>query len=144
MMSESLTITFNGLTFSESDIINKKLLEKMIEEEAARIHNSDEARNGRTLAIIKERVKQGKIAELYMIENFEFKEADIMWHDLIDRDGDYTEIKAYSNIWDEYAPQVAKDLKRYRSIEKFKSKWYLLFSVDDRNIYKFISKIKIK
>jgi hypothetical protein len=137
-------MTFEGLTFSEEDILDRQRLEEMITEEAIRIHNSDEARNGRSLETIKERVRQGKVAELYLIENFGYEEADIIWHDLKDSEGDYTEVKAYSNIWDEHAPQVNKDLKRYRAVEKFKSKWYLLFSVDDRNIYKFISKIRIK
>ncbi len=137
-------MTFEGLVFHPDDIRDKERLEKMIDEEASRIYHSDEARFGRTLNQIRESVRQGKIAELMLIERFGYEEADIMWHDLKDPSGDYTEVKAYSNVWDEHAPQVTKDLKRYRTISKFKSKWYLLFSVDDRNFYKFVSKIKIK
>jgi hypothetical protein len=143
-MSELQTTIFNGLTFTEADIIDTDRLEKMTESEAVRIFNSEEARFGRSLETIRERVRQSKIAELYMIENYKFEEADIMWHDLKSSDGEYTEVKAYKNIWDEYAPSVTRDLKRYRSVEKFQSKWYLLFSVDDGNIYRFVSKIKIK
>ena len=135
---------FDGFEFSEDDIKDKDRLALMVEDEASRIYQSDEARWGRSLEEIKAKVRQGKIAELMMIENFNYEEADIMWHDLKSTDGEYTEVKAYSKIWDEYAPQVSKDLKRYRSMSKFKSKWYILFSVDDRNIYKFIAKIKIK
>jgi hypothetical protein len=135
---------FDGFEFSEDDIKDKERLALMVEDEASRIYQSDEARWGRTLEEIKAKVRQGKIAELMMIENFNYEEADIMWHDLKSPDGEYTEVKAYSKIWDAYAPQVSKDLKRYRSMSKFKSKWYILFSVDDRNIYKFIAKIKIK
>lgn len=137
-------MTFEGLVFHPDDIRDKERLEKMIDEEASRIYQSDEARFGRTLNQIRESVRQGKVAELMLIERFGYEEADIMWHDLKDPSGDYTEVKAYSNVWDEHAPQVTKDLKRYRTISKFKSKWYLLFSVDDRNFYKFVSKIKIK
>ena len=137
-------MTFEGLVFHPDDIKDKERLERMIEEESSRIYRSDEARMGRTLNQIKDSVRQGKVAELMLIEKFGYEEADIMWHDLKDPSGEYTEVKAYSNIWDEHAPQVSKDLKRYRKIAKFKSKWYLLFSVDDRNFYKFVSKIKIK
>lgn len=144
MTLELPTEIFKGIQFSEADIVDKSRLERMIEGEAVRIYNSDEARMGRSLDLIKERVRQGKVAELYMIENFGYEEAGIMWHDLKDPHGDYVEVKAYSNIWDEHAPQVFKDLKRYRKIQKFKSKWYLLFSVDDKNIYTFISIIRIK
>jgi hypothetical protein len=133
---------FDGLTFHVDDIKDKDRLNKMIEEEAIRIHQSDEARNGRSLNQIRESVRQGKVAELYLIENYEYEEAGISWHDLVDPEGIYTEVKAYK-IWDENAPQVAKDLKRYRSISKFQSKWYILFSVNE-NFYKFIAKIKIK
>jgi hypothetical protein len=142
-----MTISDEGLkyvTFSEADIIDKDRLERKIEDEATRIYQSDEARYGRTLEQIKEKVRQGKVAELFLIEKCCYEEADIMWHDLKNSEGEYTEVKAYSNIWDHHAPQVAKDLKRYRSISKFKSKWYILFSVDDRNFYKFIAKMKIK
>jgi hypothetical protein len=135
---------FDGLEFSEADIKDLARLDKMVADEANRIYLSDEARHGRSLEEISIKVKQGKIAELMMIENFNYEEADIMWHDLKSSDGEYTEVKAYSKIWDEYAPQVSKDLKRYRSISKFKSKWYLLFSVGEGNIYRFIAKIKIK
>jgi len=137
-------MTFEGLVFHPDEIKDKQRLERMIEDEASRIYRSDEARLGRTMNQIKESVRQGKIAELMLIERFGYEEADIMWHDLKDPSGDYTEVKAYSNVWDEHAPQVSKDLKRYRNISKFKSKWYLLFSVDDGNFYKFVSKIKIK
>lgn len=137
-------MTFEGLVFHPDDIKDKERLERMIEEESSRIYRSDEARMGRTLNQIKDSVRQGKVAELMLIEKFGYEEADITWHDLKDPSGEYTEVKAYSNIWDEHAPQVSKDLKRYREIAKFKSKWYLLFSVDDRNFYKFVSKIKIK
>jgi hypothetical protein len=135
---------FDGFEFSEKDIKDKERLNRMVEDEAARIYQSDEARWGRSLEEITAKVRQGKVAELMMIENFDYEEADLMWHDLKSSEGEYTEVKAYSKIWDEYAPQVSKDLKRYRSMSKFKSKWYILFSVDDRNIYKFIAKIKIK
>lgn len=130
--------------FNEADIVDKNRLEMMIDDEASRIYQSDEARLGRTLETIRKKVRQGKIAELMLIEKFGYEEADIMWHDLKNEWGEYTEVKAYSNIWDEHAPQVTKDLERYRSNPKFKSKWYILFLVDDRNFYKFIAKIKIR
>lgn len=135
---------FDGIVFSEEDLKDIERLEMMVESESVRIYQSDEARKGRSLEDIRSKVRQGKIAELYLIENYGYLESDIMWHDLIDPMGDYTEVKAYSGLWDEHAPQVTRDLKRYRSISKFKSKWYLLFSVDKRNFYKFIAKIKIK
>lgn len=143
-MLESPTKTVSGLTFSEEDIQDRERLDRMVESEAIRIHSSADTRRSRSLEAIRRLVRQGKVAELYLIENFGYSEADLMWHDLKDSEGEYTEVKAYSKIWDENAPQVAKDLKRYRSLEIFKSRWYILFSVDERNIYKFISKIKIK
>lgn len=135
---------FDGLVFSEKDIKDLDRLERMIETESLRIYHSDESNRGRSLDQIFQKVKQGKIAELYLIENFNYSEADILWHDLLDSNGVYTEVKAYSKIWNEHAPQVIEDLKRYRKIEKFLSKWYILFSVDEKNFYKFIAKIRIK
>lgn len=145
MMSELRTTTFEGVTFREEDILDRQRLEEMTEREAVRIYNSDVSRNGRSFEDIKGKVRQGKVAELYLIENFGYEEADLVWHDLKSPEGEYTEVKAYAKVWDEHAPQVSRDLKRYRTFSVFKSTWYILFSVDqDRNIYKFIAKIRIK
>lgn len=130
------------MKFTIEDIKDKNRLEKMIEKEAKAIHSSEVSRHGRNLDDIKFSVRQGKIAELYLIENHGYKEADIKWHDLKDNDGNYTEVKAY-DVWSKDAPFVQRDLQRYRNEKWCKSKWYMLFKVKDGQ-YELLDKIQIK
>ena len=57
------------IRFTESDIKDKERLEKMIKKEAKHIFESEKSRANRDLETIEFFVRQGKIAELYMIES---------------------------------------------------------------------------
>lgn len=131
------------MKFTIEDIKDRERLERMIEKEALQIYNSSQARRGRDLDTVKFCVRQGKIAELYLIENCGYEESDIKWHDLKDSEGNYVEVKAYNNVSHKDVPFVQKDLKRYRSESWSKSKWYILFN-HDYGEYTLVEKIKIK
>lgn len=128
--------------FTEHDIKDKERLERMIQVEAYEIHRSQTSRKYRTYNDIEKVVRQGKIAELYMIENYNFREADKKYHDLISPNGNYIEVKAYS-VYDSNAPYVQKDLQRYRKENWNISKWYILFSVWD-GVYTYLETINIE
>lgn len=130
-----------GVQFTENDIKDKDRLMTMIEKEAQMIFNSSIANRGRTLDDIKQSVKQGKIAELWLIENYGFLEADKKWHDLKNAEGEYIEVKAY-HVTDSGAPYVQKDIKRIKDEKWNTSKWYMLFKYD-YGTYFFLEKIQI-
>ena len=131
------------MQFTIEDIKDKTRLQRMIDIESNSIFNSPVARNNRSLEDIKHSVTQGKVAELYLIENTRFNEADLKWHDLKDPiTGTYIEVKAY-DIRNVEAPSVQNDLKRYRSASWCKSKWYVLFKVHEGK-YELLEKILIK
>jgi hypothetical protein len=131
------------MKFREEDIRNKERLERMVKKEAEAIFSSPAARNGRDLETIEFCVKQGKIAELYLIENCGYDEADKKWHDLLDETGEYTEVKAYNNVWSKDAPFVEKDLRRLKNEGWNFSKWYMLFTVVDGE-YELLDKIQVR
>ena len=131
------------MKFTENDIQDKERLQRMVRKEAEQIFNSPAARKGRDLETIEIFVKQGKVAELFLIENFGYIESDIKWHDLKDISGEYTEVKAYTNTPNASVPYVEKDLKRYREASWSNSKWYILFNVND-GVYEFVEKLKIR
>ena len=131
------------MKFTIDDIKDKERLDKMVEKEANAIYSSPVARKGRTMEDVKFAVKQGKVAELYLIENMGYQEADIKFHDLKDPNtGEYYEVKSYS-VSNRNAPFVEKDLKRLKNESWCKSKWYLLFNFYCGQ-YEFIEKIQIK
>lgn len=130
------------MKFTVNDIKDKDRLEKMVEKEANQIYNSCIARRGRDLDTIKFTVRQGKIAELYLIENAGYQEADIKWHDLKDENGDYIEVKAY-NVLSKDAPFVQRDIMRYKNGSWNKSKWYMLFKVKNGE-YELLEKIRLR
>lgn len=133
----------NIVTFTENDIHDKERLERMVEKEAAVIFNSPSARKDRDYDTVKFCVKQGKVAELYLIENFGYEEADKKYHDLKDPiSGEYAEVKAYS-IHSADVPAVKRDLKRLRTENWNISKWYYLFKYSEGN-YELLEKIKVK
>jgi hypothetical protein len=130
------------MKFTEKDIQDMARLERMVEREAKAIFNSPCARKNRTYEEIYAAVKQGKIAELYLIENYGYEEAGKQWHDLIDSDGDYTEVKAYA-VYTTDAPSVIRDLNRLRNENWNVSKWYMLFQCIGGE-YELLEKIQIR
>ena len=130
------------MKFTIDDIKDRERLERMVEKEALQINRSEFSRRGRSLDDIKFAVRQGKVAELYLIENHGYIESDIKYHDLKDINGDYTEVKAY-NVWGKDAPFVQKDLRRYREEKWSKSKWYMLFKYENGQ-YELLDKIQIR
>lgn len=129
-------------SFTQDDIRDKELLERLIEEETKRIFNSEKARRGRSYDEIFANVKQGKVAEMYMVENENFVFSDIKWHDLKNTDEEYCEVKAY-DVNDETAHSVIKDLERYRTEGWSKAIWYYLFQYRSAT-YKLLAIIRIK
>jgi hypothetical protein len=130
------------IKFTADDIVDKEKLEKMIQREAEEIFNSENSRKGRDLETIKMSVRQGKVAELYLIENFGYHEAHRKWHDLLNRDGEYVEVKAY-NTTSSKAPFVEKDLRKIRNEGWNHSSWYILFKFKDGQ-YEFLEKIRVR
>ena len=130
------------MRFTIDDIRNRERLEQMVKAEADAIFNSPEARKNRTYDAIYASVQQGKVAELWLIENEGYEEADKRWHDLKDVCGEYVEVKAYS-INDSGSPFVQKDLKRLRTEGWNTSKWYMLFKYD-YGVYTFLEKIQLR
>ena len=131
------------MKFTIDDIKDKERLERMVKKEAQAIFDSPQARKERTYQEVENCVRQGKVAELYLIENHGFQEADKRWHDLKDpSNGEYSEVKAY-NIWSSGAPGVQRDLKRLRDEKWNISKWYYLFKCQD-GMYELLEKIQIR
>ena len=130
------------VVFTEKDIRNRPLLESMILKESMSIFSSDPARKGRTLAEIKRTVRQGKIAEVWLSENTNLKLSDDRYHDLVDSEGNFIEVKAY-NVYNSSAPYVQSDLKRIRESTWNRSKWYYLFQHRNGE-YQFLEKISIR
>ena len=131
-----------AMKFTENDILDKDLLERMVEQEAQDIYSSEAARKGRDFESVKLSVRQGKIAELYLIENYGHKKATKKWHDLINPEGEYVEVKAY-NTTTSKAPFIERDLMRIKREGWNKATWYVIFKcVDGR--YELLEKIRIR
>jgi hypothetical protein len=131
----------NNVKFTENDIKDKERLENMIAKEATQIFDNPQNRYGRDYDTIKYCVRQGKVAELYLIENFGYQESEIKYHDVV-KNGEHSEVKAY-NITSSTAPCVEKDLRRYRNAAWSKAKWYIIFKCVD-GVYELLDIIKIK
>jgi hypothetical protein len=129
------------MKFTEEDIRDKDRLERMVQEESEHIFSSVIARKGRTLAEVQSSVRQGKVAELWLIENEGYVEAGKRWHDLRDENGDLVEVKAYS-VNDTGAPMVQRDLKRIREEGWNTSRWYILFKYE-YGTYELLEKIEV-
>ena len=133
-----------GTRFTLSDIKNRDLLNREVETEALRIFNSPKARRDRSLAKIKSDTVQGKTAEIWLSENFNFTLAPDIYHDLIDEDGNYVEVKAYTGISNSENSIWLQDvLNRIRNGNWNKSKYLLLFNYNQGE-YTFLEKIKIR
>lgn len=114
---------------------------KLVKEEALRIFESERARKGRTYEQIEKSVFQGKVAELFLIENHGYLPAERKYHDLKDLEGNYIEVKAYKNASFE-SPYVKEDLTRIKKGGWNESKYYILFSYKD-GVYELVEKIQI-
>lgn len=128
-------------SFTASDIKNVELLEIEIEHESIRLFESDRARKGRTFEAIKTAVRQGKTLEVWLTENYDFKLSSDKYHDLIDSEGNFVEVKAY-NIYSSNAPSVQNDIYRIRTGGWNQSKYYIIFRYDN-GTYTFLEKIMI-
>jgi serine/threonine-protein kinase RIO1 len=134
------------MRFTEEDIRDKAYLESEVEWEADKIFNSKlpGARRGRSLDEIKSAVRQGKIAEVYLIENAGYLACPNSYHDLQDSEGNFIEVKAYklSNAHSESEP-IKKEIERIKKSKWNKSKWMIIFSCEG-GVYNFIEKVEIK
>lgn len=132
-----------GVKFTEADILDKNRLERMIEKEALPIFNSATGnKERRDFETVKFCVKQGKVAELWLIENRGYDEANKKYHDLVDKNGDYTEVKAY-DVTSMNAPYIQKDIKKLRTESWNISKWYIVFKCTHGE-YEFLDKVYVK
>jgi hypothetical protein len=129
------------LKFTAEDIKDKELLMQLVKEEATRIFESERARKGRTYEQIEKSVYQGKVAELFLIENHGYLPADRKYHDLKDLEGNYTEVKAYRNASLE-SLYVKEDISRIKTGGWNDSKYYILFSFKE-GVYELVEKINI-
>lgn len=141
-MNNPVAKRLKEISFSKEDIKDPERLKRMIKKEADGIYEGP-LRRGRTKEAIEQAVEQGKIAELYLIENFDYEEADIKYHDLKGKDGTYTEVKAYSNCENTSTAFAEKDLDRLRSCTWNTSTWYIVFNVVNGK-YFFMDYIKIR
>jgi hypothetical protein len=132
----------SNFTFTLDDVKDHQHLEFLIKEESFRIFNSKKARNGRTFEEILDKVKIGKTAEYYLVEQGLFKHAKDIYHDLVDEEGNFLEVKAY-DVYDSSAPFVRSEIERIRNSEWNQSKWMLLFQYRN-NRYTFLEKILIR
>ena len=129
------------MQFTESDIKDREFLERAIKQETERLYSSNTTRRNRSKEEIEKVVRQGKVAEVFLIETGKYREAVDIYHDLIDENGDRTEVKAYS-VMSSNAPSVQNDLYRIRTGNWNHSKWYILFNYNE-GVYTFLEKIKI-
>ncbi len=129
------------MQFTESDIKDREFLERAIRQETERLYSSSTTRRNRTKEEIEKVVRQGKVAEVYLIETGKYREAADIYHDLVEPNGDRTEVKAYS-VMNSNAPHVQNDLYRIRTGNWNHSKWYILFNYNE-GVYTFLEKIKI-
>lgn len=114
------------LSFSVTDIKDPVLLSNLIAKESQKIYNSPTARQKRTKDEIECRVSQGKVAELYLVENYGYKFTDKKYHDLIDKDGNLTEVKAYTK-----GISLGDELHRIRTSKWNKSKFFIAFKFEN-------------
>jgi len=129
------------MQFTESDIKDREFLERAIKQETERLYSTNTTRRNRSKEEIEKVVRQGKVAEVFLIETGKYREAADIYHDLIDENGDRTEVKAYSAM-SSNAPHVQNDLYRIRTGNWNHSKWYILFNYNE-GVYTFLEKIKI-
>jgi hypothetical protein len=134
------------MTFTIDNIKDKALLEKLTKEEADIIFNSPNANKGRTYDQIYTSVRQGKIAELYLVESGAFEFANLKYHDLKrTKTGEYCEVKAYNiNDWNFWkSPFVIRDIERYSKETWNKASWYYLFQCKAA-VYYLVAVIRLK
>jgi len=129
------------MQFTESDIKDREFLERAIKQETERLYSTNTTRRNRSKEEIEKVVRQGKVAEVFLIETGKYREAADIYHDLIDENGDRTEVKAYS-VMSSNAPHIQNDLYRIRTGNWNHSKWYILFNYNE-GVYTFLEKIKI-
>jgi len=129
-------------SFTISDIRDIELLVTNINYEANCIHADEKKRKGRTLSQVVDMVRQGKVAEQWLIENHSFTQARLKFHDLVNSDREFVEVKAYS-YGDIFSEFIHRDLAKYRDSTWSKAKWYILFNYID-GIYYHKATIKIK
>lgn len=126
--------------FTIEDIKNKDLLRKLVEEETSQILTKSS--RGRSSEEIRSSVQQSKVAELYLVESGEYTFSELKYHDLLNKDLEIVEVKAYNS--NELLPNfVIKDIRKMQSSEWNKSQWYYYFGYVD-GIYKLHQRIKIK
>jgi hypothetical protein len=130
------------MTFTIEDIKDRDHLEFLIREESFRIFNSPKARKGRAFSEILDSVRISKTAEYYLVEQGHYNPAKDIYHDLVDGEGNFIEVKAY-NVYNSNAPHVKSELERIRESTWNQSKWMILFKYNQGS-YTFLEKIFIK
>lgn len=128
--------------FTIEDIKNKDLLRKLVEEETSQILTNTKSSRGRSSEEIRSSVQQSKVAELYLVENGEYTFSELKYHDLLNKNLEIVEVKAYNS--NELLPNsVIKDIRKMQSLDWNKSQWYYYFGYVN-GIYKLHQRIKVK
>jgi hypothetical protein len=130
------------MLFTIEDIRDKDLLKKLVDEESNQIYIKTSSRRNRTLEEIRSAVQQGKVAELYLVENFEYEFSYIKYHDLFNKDREIVEVKAYSST-EVFPSFIIKDIRKIQSSDWNKSNWYYYFGYHE-GMYNLHQKIKLK
>lgn len=129
-------------SFTIADIREIELLEANVLHEAQCIYDNERLRRDRTLAQVADKVRQGKVAEQWLIENHAFTQARLKFHDLVNSDREFVEVKAYS-YGDIFSDFIMRDLVKYRDSTWSRAKWLILFNCINGTYYHKAT-IKIK
>ena len=116
------------MKFNKNEV-NKQDVETRAMEDFHRVMNGPN-QFGRTPPMIMEHCMIGHYAEQYLIDNFNFKNYDKKYHDLIDPDGKVTEIKVYNN-----SNQLKKQLERIKNANWNSSQRFMGFLHNNQGEY---------
>lgn len=104
--------------FDKKDLDNEALHERA-KTEAQLIFENPNTRKGRKLETIIETVEYGHTAEWFLIEKCGYKDNPVMYHDVIDPDNQWVEVKVTK--LPQYVPSVLTRLNEHRrNLDKWK------------------------
>ena len=99
------------MMFFKEDLDNERLYDRA-RDEAVQIFEKPSTRKGRTLEKIIETVEYGHTAEWFLIEKMGYMDNPLKYHDVIDPDGNWVEVKVTKIP--QYVPSVLHRLNEHR------------------------------
>jgi len=124
-------IEFDCTWFDDEDV------EDYCKEEYLRIINSPKARGSRSNETILEDCMKGARAEMFLIENFNYRQNPKPYHDLISDDDIETEVKVRKSFSKYDIDNIISSCSRYNDAEE-----YIFFTYSDGH-YKFFKKVSL-